>query len=47
MFHFDPSDELCPFYLQKEGRPNYNVGHSHIKNNIDKSIIKKISATSA
>ena len=42
MFHFDPSDELCPFYLQKEGSPNYNI-----KNNIDKSITKKISATSA
>ncbi len=33
MFHFDPSDELCPFYLQssQEGVIYYNVGHAHIK----------------
>ncbi len=47
MFHFDPSDELCPSYLQRDGDIQYNVGHGHIKYNNNKSINTKINATSA
>lgn len=48
MFHFDPNDELCPFYLQNEDSViKYNNGFGHMKNYNGKSVNKIVNATSA
>lgn len=47
MFHFDPNDELCPFYLQcEEGQFRYNTGLGHM-GFYNNSSNKKVMTTSA
>lgn len=46
MFHFDPFDDLCPSYLQKNTTKQYFNTFIEEKNN-NKSFSSKITATSA
>ena len=50
MFHFDPTDDLCPSYLQRDDRKTgYNTGAGSYKtnDNCSKAESKKVNATSA
>jgi hypothetical protein len=46
MFHFDPTDDLCPSYLQKNNIKQYFTTYIE-ENNNNKSFSSKITATSA
>ena len=48
MFHYDPSDELCPTYLQREDI-QYNIGYVNKNRNnyYGDTFSKKTNATSA
>lgn len=46
MFHYDPTDYLCPVYLQKNATQTYGFQHVPDKSS-SRNTIMKVSPTSA